>query len=594
METSKPTRKLATILAADCVGFSKLMDNNEELTLQNIKKCRSLIDSVIKEHGGRIFHTAGDSVIAEFNSVVDSVNAAIEFQKVLSDRNDNISEDSKMVFRVGIHLDDVIIEDDNIYGSGINVAARLESLCEPGCVLLSRTVHEKIVKRIEVAIDNLGNTQLKNIEGDFEIYQISPTSKDQIKSTGPDTVTATASRSASNIAKPEEAGNARPRLMLLPFRNLNKSEDNDFLVDGIADDIITEFSMINSIEIMSRNTTFDYKDNPIDVKEAADKYKLDYVITGSIRSAGNRVRISAELGDPATGDSIWSERYDKTMDDVFEIQDEIVNKMANTVLNEIEVTSLKRSKRKPTEDMSSYEYLLQGKFHKRRNTKEDANIAVEMFTKAIESDGNNGRAYAERCCTWGGGLGTKWFEESDSDLMTRIRSTLEQAYELTDHDWDCHRLLCNVSLYFDVNYDKAEEHGQKAYELNPNNPAVLGPYGKSLVLNGNCEKGVELLHKAHELDPLNQDIVDNVVWGSYALGDYDGCIEFTGKIKKMRPNTWLLKIASFGALKRQEERDNEIEQFVDAHGKDELTAQLGNLNFNNEKIGASTKHFVLN
>ncbi|MED5406926.1 MAG: adenylate/guanylate cyclase domain-containing protein [Pseudomonadota bacterium] len=352
METSKPTRKLATILAADCVGFSKLMDNNEELTLQNIKKCRNLIDPIIKEHGGRIFHTAGDSVIAEFNSVVDSVNAAIEFQKVLSDRNENISEDSQMVFRVGIHLDDVIIEDDNIYGSGVNVAARLESLCEPGCVLLSRTVHEKIVKRIEVAIDNLGNTQLKNIEGDFEIYQISPTPKDQNKSTGPDTVTATSSRSESKIAKPGEAGNARPRLMLLPFRNLNKSEDNDFLVDGIADDIITEFSMINSIEIMSRNTTFDYKDNPIDVKEAAEKYKLDYVITGSIRSAGNRVRISAELGDPATGDSIWSERYDKTMDDVFEIQDEIVNKMANTVLSEIEVTSLKRAKRKPTEDLS--------------------------------------------------------------------------------------------------------------------------------------------------------------------------------------------------------------------------------------------------
>ncbi len=579
-------------MAADCVGFSKLMDSNEELTLQNIKICRSLIDPIIKEHGGRIFHTAGDSMIAEFNSVVDSVNAAIEFQKVLSERNASVDEESRMEFRIGIHLDDVIIEGANIYGSGVNVAARLEGLCEPGCILLSRTVHEKIVKRIKIAIDSLGNAKLKNIEGDFEIYQISPTLKDPTGSAEQNT--ATGPPTENRVAKSRKDGEAKPRLMLLPFRNLNKSEANDFLVDGIVDDIITELSMINSIEIMSRNTTFDYKDNPIDVKEAAEKYKLDYVITGSIRSAGNRVRVSAELGDPISGNSIWSARYDKTMDDVFEIQDEIVSKMANTVLSEIEVTSLQRAKRKPTDKMTSYEYLLQGKFHKRKLTKEDANIAVDMFTNAIESDPSNGRAYAERCCTWADGLGQSWFDESDDDLHNKIRVTLEDAYELTGHDWDCHRLLCNISLYLDLNYDKAEEHGKKAYELNPNNPTVLASYGKSLVQNGKCEKGVELLRKAQELDPLSQQLIDDFIWGSYTLGDYDTCIEFSEKIRKIRPNTWLLKIASFGALKRQGERDEEISQFIESHGKDELSVQLEKLNFNSQEIGEVTRNFVLN
>ena len=592
MEPTKLTRKLATILAADCVGFSKLMDVNEELTLQNIKVCRSLIDPIIKEHGGRIFHTAGDSVIAEFSSVVESVNAAIEFQKILSERNDSLNEESQMIFRVGIHLDDVIIEGDNIYGSGVNVAARLEGLCQPGCILLSRTVHEKIVKRISIAIDNLGNAKLKNIEGDYEIYQISPILEDRTASGEQDAHIV--SPVDNRVAKSMKDGDIKPRLMLLPFRNLNKSEDNDFLVDGIVDDIITELSMINSIEIMSRNTTFDYKDNPIDVIEAAEKYKLDYVITGSIRSAGNRVRISAELGDPISGDSIWSERYDRTMDDVFEIQDEIVSKMANTVLSEIEVTSLKRAKRKPTNKMTSYEYLLQGKFHKRKLTKDDANIAVDMFTNAIESDPSNGRAYAERCCTWADGIGHSWFDESDDDLHKKIRTTLEDAYELTDHDWDCHRLLCNISLHLDLNYDKAEEHGKKAYELNPNNPTVLASYGKSLVQNGKCEKGVELLRKAQELDPLSQQLIDDFIWGSYNLGDYDACIELSGKIRKIRPNTWLLKIASFGALNRQEERDQEISQFIEFHGKDELSAQLEKLNFNNQDIGEATRNFVLN
>ena len=592
MESTKLTRKLATILAADCVDFSKLMDVNEELTLQNIKACRSLIDPIIKEHGGRIFHTAGDSVIAEFNSVVESVNAAIEFQKILSERNDNLTEESQMIFRVGIHLDDVIIEGDNIYGSGVNVAARLEGLCKPGCILLSRTVHEKVVKRISIAIDNLGNAKLKNIEGDYEIYQISPILNDSTASGEQDPHGV--SPEHIRIEKSIKDGDTKPRLMLLPFRNLNKSEDNDFLVDGIVDDIITELSMINSIEIMSRNTTFDYKDNPIDVIEAAEKYKLDYVITGSIRSAGNRVRISAELGDPVSGDSIWSERYDRTMDDVFEIQDEIVSKMANTVLSEIEVTSLKRAKRKPTNKMTSYEYLLQGKFHKRKLTKDDANIAVDMFTNAIESDPSNGRAYAERCCTWADGIGHSWFDESDDDLHKKIRTTLEDAYELTDHDWDCHRLLCNISLHLDLNYDKAEEHGKKAYELNPNNPTVLASYGKSLVQNGKCEKGVELLRKAQELDPLSQQLIDDFIWGSYNLGDYDACIELSGKIRKIRPNTWLLKIASFGALNRQEERDQEISQFIEFHGKDELSVQLEKLNSNNQDIGEATRNFVLN
>ena len=592
MESTKPTRKLATILAADCVDFSRMMDVNEELALQNIKACRSLIDPIIKEHGGRIFHTAGDSVIAEFNSVVESVNAAIEFQKILNERNDNLAEESQMIFRVGIHLDDVIIEGDNIYGSGVNVAARLEGLCKPGCILLSRTVHEKIVKRISIAIDNLGNAKLKNIEGDYEIYQISPILNDSTASGEQDPHGV--SPGNIRIEKSIKDGDTKPRLMLLPFRNLNKSEDNDFLVDGIVDDIITELSMINSIEIMSRNTTFDYKDNPIDVIEAAEKYKLDYVITGSIRSAGNRVRISAELGDPVSGDSIWSERYDRTMDDVFEIQDEIVSKMAHTVLSEIEVTSLKRAKRKPTNKMTSYEYLLQGKFHKRKLTKDDANIAVDMFTNAIESDPSNGRAYAERCCTWADGIGHSWFDESDDDLHKKIRTTLEDAYELTDHDWDCHRLLCNISLHLDLNYDKAEEHGKKAYELNPNNPTVLASYGKSLVQNGKCEKGVELLRKAQELDPLSQQLIDDFIWGSYNLGDYDACIEFSGKIRKIRPNTWLLKIASFGALNRQEERDQEISQFIEFHGKDELSVQLEKLNSNNRDIGEVTRNFVLN
>ena len=587
----KLIRKLAVILATDCVAFSKMMDNNEELTLQNIKLCRQIIDPIIEENGGRIFHTAGDSVIAEFNSVVDAVNAAIEFQKMLHQRNEEIPEESKMLFRVGIHLDDVIMEGDNVYGNGVNVAARLESLCEAGCILISRNVQEKIVKRIQVAIDSIGNAQLKNIEGDFPLFQIKPPNASKNTATPPSNSTDGSSSQIIQTPVAVESGATKPRLMLIPFRNVNKSEDNDFLVEGIADDIITEFSMINSIEIMSRNTTFDYIANPVEISEVVEKYSLDYIITGSIRSSGNRVRVSAELGDAETGDAIWSERYDRTLDDVFEIQDEIVTKMAKTILNEIEVTSLKRAKRKPTENMNSYEYLLRGRHHKRLQTKDDANEAVNMFNRAIELDPDNGRAYAERCCTWGGGLGKEWFSESNEELLDKILSTLEEASNLTEHDWDCHRMLCSASMHFE-NFEQALSHAQKAYELNPNNPIVLELYGESLIFNGEFEIGIDLLKKARKLDPTNSEIDEIIMWGFYASGDYQSCIENTENNKKIDAQTWLLRIASLGAMMMNNERDQELELFNKTHGEGEIESHWQELEFNNSAIKQATKHFL--
>ncbi len=589
--TEKLTRRLAVILATDCVGFSKMMDQHEELTLQNIKMCRQIIDPTIEENGGRIFHTAGDSVIAEFNSVVDAVNAGIEFQRMLHQRNSEVPENSRMLFRVGIHLDDVIIEGDNVYGNGVNVAARLESLCEAGSILISRNVQEKIVKRIQVVIDSIGSTQLKNIEGDFPLYQIKPPNLSG-------DVSPTSTIKTNEYFSPEkhtsgiEVSNiAKPRLMLVPFRNVNKSEDNDFLIEGIADDIITELSMINSIEIMSRNTTFDYIDNPTSIDEITQKYSLSYIITGSIRSAGNRVRISAELGDANTGDAIWSERYDRTLDDVFEIQDEIVMKMSKTILNEIEVTSLKRAKRKPTENMTSYEYLLRGKHHKRMKTKEDANIAVDMFSKAIEIDPSNGRAYCERCCTWGGGLAKGWFSESNDELMEKILSTLKEASNLTDHDWDCHRILCAVSTHFE-DFEQALHHGQEAYGLNPNNPLVLVHYGESLIFNGEFDTGISMLEKARELDPTDPEVNECIVWGLYAAGNYEACLEKTANYKKADSQTWLLRIASLGAMMMGEERDRELELFIDFYGDDGIESCWTDLEFNNSAIKEATKHFI--
>ena len=363
---TRPTRKLTTILAADVVGFSKLMDQHEELTLKNLKTCRDIVDPIITEYGGRIFHTAGDSVIAEFASPVSSVEAAIEFQQILADRNKNVPEESQITFRVGIHLDDVIIEGDNIYGNGLNVAARLESICEPGCILVSRFVQEKIEKRIQLTINSLGKSELKNIEGEFSIFQINPAQDGE-----------TASPPAASPVPPKkeasatpEVINMKPRLLVLPFRNLNNDEENEYLVDGIVEDIITEFSMIHSIEIISRHTAFNFKGKEINSQQITSELGVNFIATGSIRSAGNRIRISVELTDAATESALWSERFDRMMEDVFEIQDEIVRKVIVALVGQLEIASLARAKRKPTENLSSYEFLLRGKENHHKFSKE--------------------------------------------------------------------------------------------------------------------------------------------------------------------------------------------------------------------------------
>ena len=591
----RPKRKLAAILAADVVGFSKMMGENEDRTLCNLKACREITDGAIREHHGRVFGTAGDSIIAKFASPVDAILAAVDFQKNLRDRNLTVPSADQMQFRVGLNLGDVIVEGDNLFGDGVNVAARLEPLAKPGGICISGKFYDEIHRKLELIFENVGPREVKNIENPVQTYDVildQDVEKSPLKKVN----------NVSENRKVEVASllpNQRPeyfksRIMLFPFRNLNNQEDNEFLVDGIVDDIITELSMINSIEVMSRETTFDLKEKQFEIKDLTEKYNLNYFVTGSIRSAGKKIRVNAELTDPTGHGSLWSARFDKVMDDVFEIQDELVRKISDSVLNEIEVTSLNRAKRKPTEDLNSYEFLLRGKFHKKKKNKEDQNIAVEMFTKAIEYDPENGRAYAEKCCTLAGGLNNEsLFPLSYEEIFQNCQDLLKQAFELTNQDWDCHRMFCNTYMYFEK-YEEAEEYGRRGYSLNPNNPGMLHFYGKSLVFNGNIEQGLNILSKAIELDPLGENIIDTLIWANFAAENFEICLEFKPLNKHFTPSTWILKIACLGALFRDQERKGELRAFIDLHGREEIDKQLASLKFNNAEIENNIQLLVSN
>ena len=587
----RPKRKLAAILAADVVGFSKMMGENEDRTLVNLKACREITDGAIREHHGRVFGSAGDSIIAEFASPVDAVLAAVEFQKNLRDRNSAVSAQDQMQFRVGLNLGDVIVEGDNLFGDGVNVAARMEPLAKPGGICVSGKFYDEVHRKLELLFEDVGSHEVKNIANPVQTYQVildQYAGKSHHISSRSNEETEKEKISHTTYRSREDS---KPRIMLFPFRNMNNQEDNDFLVDGIVDDIITELSMINSIEVMSRQTTFDLKGKEINIKSISEKYKINYFVTGSIRSSGNRVRVNAELSDSSEHGSIWSSRFDKIMDDIFEIQDEIVRRISESVLSEIEVSSLERSKRKPTENMSSYEYLLQGKYHKQRKTKDDAIMAIEYFNRSIEIDPNNGRAYAERCCLWADGSDKKWFDEPDDVMEDKILSTLEKAYNLTGQDWDCHRMLCGVSMYFNK-FDEAVINGRKAYELNPNNPSVLWKYGVSLILVHKYPQGIKLISKSLELDPQNDILISKLVWAYLAAGDYQKSLEYYEKIETPEPADLVIKIACLGALQNFPKRDNELEYFLNKYGIEKLKFEISNFKFNSHETDSLVNKYL--
>ena len=546
---SQVKRKLATILATDCVSFSKHMEEQEEKTLDSLKACRDIIDPLIAKYSGRIFHTAGDSVIAEFDSPVGSANAAIEFQNAIKDRNKNEEVNPKLSWRVGIHLDDIIIEGDNIYGNGVNIAARLESQSPVGEILISDVVNQQINKKIEQKIHSLGKIELKNISSDFEVFSILGDGKNKIsKKTSPSV-------------------NKKPKFAILPFINTSKDEDSGFLVDGIFEDLITEFSMMREFEILSRQTSVNFKDENQDIKEFSKKFDLDFLVTGGIRASGKRVRINIELSDANDESIIWSNKYDRVLEDIFDLQDEIVRKISIALLGEIEISSLQRSKRKPTQNISSYEYLLRGKENHHKFTKEANQEALQNFDKAIEADAGNAQAYAWKVCTLGQAMFRGFSDRKMEEMFAEAKQNIDKALELNENDFECHRMLSAVYLS-NHDYLLAEDHGRKAFNMVPNDPRVLSGYGEVLVRVGKVDKGLELLNKAFELDPIPQgqstsdNRIKDLILGYFLAEDYNKVVELSFDIRIMETRSLSLILYSRSKLNQDIKASNEYKSLT--------------------------------
>ena len=347
-----------------------------------------------------------------------------------------------------------------------------------------------------------------------------------------------------NIDTLQNIGSYKQKIAVIPFANLNKDEDGAFLVDGIVEDLITEFSMIKEIEILSRQSCFDFREKNYSTEEFKKEFDLDYIVSGSIRIINDRLRISVELSELNDGNVIWGCKYDKVKEDIFDIQDEIVRKITISLIGEIELSSLERAKRKPTENMTSYESLLKGKEYHHRFTKEDNEESLRALDLSIQADRNNSQAYAWKACALGQAYGRGYRDDTDQ-LISEIMENINKAVELNNNDFEAHRMLAEVHLSLHE-FDKAYDHGFKSFQLNPNDPRVTSVFGEILIRIDKLDKGVELLEKAYELDPIpqGQNTSDRrlcaLLTGYYLKNDFNKCKDLINDISDIDFKSWLL------------------------------------------------------
>ena len=380
-------RKLAAIFAADVVGYSRLVTEDEVGTLEALKARRkNVLEPLVARHRGRIFKLMGDGVFVEFASAVSAVECAVELQKGMAESNAGDSPGLPLQLRVGINLGEVVVEDGDLYGDGVNLAMRLQELAEPGGICVSAKVHAEVARKLDFAYDDLGERTLKNIAEPVRVFRIGD------------------GRAVVREPLAVQALPAKPSIVVLPFVNMSGDADQEFFADGLTEDILTELSRFRDLFIISRNSSFKYKGKAVNVQQVAKELGVQYVVEGSVRKVGNRVRVTVQLIDAETDRHVWAERYDRQLDDIFAIQDEVTSAIVSTLPGRVEAATRDRAVHKPTANMAAYECVLAGKTLHHRSNRADNAEAMRLLERAIELDPKYAHAHAWRACV----LGQAW------------------------------------------------------------------------------------------------------------------------------------------------------------------------------------------
>ena len=510
-------RRLAAIMVADMEQYSRLMHEDEPGTVLAWQETREeVIKPTIASHSGNILKNTGDGFVAEFATVSGAVECSVALQAMLMGRNRDRPEGRHLNFRMGINLGEITVDTDDFYGDGVNIAARLEGLAEAPGICISSHVYDQIRNKVTCKFEDVGDTLVKNIADPIRVYRIlcEPPEANIVEDSGDGGSEAT-----------------MPSIAVLPFDNMSSDAEQEFFVDGLTEDIITELSRFSGLFVISRNSTFTYKGKKFLATDAARELNARYVVEGSVRKAGNRVRINVQLIDGLADRHVWAERYDRDLEDIFALQDEITAAIVAMVPGRIEADNSDRARRIPTESMPAYECVLAAKVLHHKSNKLDNIEAAKLLERAIGLDPNYAHAHAWRACVAGQALTYGWSNRDMEETLAEVQNDLSKAQSLDENDADIHRVLAAIHIARN-NLDQAQHHQHKAHRLNPNYDIVVVQSGELLTWQGRPEEGAELIQQAMELNPLHPPRF----WGHLARSYYTakryaeaisaiGCIE---------------------------------------------------------------------
>jgi adenylate cyclase len=517
MGDERVERRLAAILAADVVGYSRLMGADEEGTLATLKGLRkSLIDPRIAEHRGRIVKTTGDGALVEFASAVDAVRCALEIQHAMAERNVDILEDGRIEFRIGINIGDVIIDEGDIYGDGVNIAARVETLASPGAICLSDSVYQQIKGKVALGVSDMGEQQLKNIAQPVRVYSV---------------------RLDNVTTRPALALPDKPSIAVLAFENMSGVVEQEYFADGIAEDIITALSKSRWLFVIARNSSFTYKGRSVDVKQIGRELGVRYVLEGSVRKVGNRVRITGQLVEAATGAHLWAERYDRDLNDIFAVQDEITESVALAIEPAMAQAERLRASRKPPDSLVGWEAYQRGLWHFLKQEPSENNQAKVFFQRAIDLDpgfagGFYGLALAHLWDYW------VYVSRPAQDCVNAALPLAQHALKLDEADPMAH-LVTSFALMLSGDADEAVPFAQQAVSLNPNNAWAVGFLGGLSNLVSSLGDGLAGLRKAIRISPHDPMLWTWTHWLAivhYFARDYSAALEAADRVIRLRPD----------------------------------------------------------
>ncbi|OKO70311.1 hypothetical protein AC629_40520 [Bradyrhizobium sp. NAS80.1] len=552
-ERVRVERRLSAILAADVAGYSRLMHNDEEATHAKLTALLAGgVEPAIAQHGGRIVKNTGDGFLAEFPSAVEAVRAAMQFQSRINELTSDDAEDRRILFRVGLNIGDIIVEAHDIFGDGVNIAARLESIAEPGGICISQTVFNHARDKVPFDVEEAGEQTLKNIARPVHVYRI-------IIDAGPRT--ATPKREVPALALPD-----KPSVAVLPLTNMSGDPEQEFVSDGIAEDVITALSRYPSLFVIARNSSFTYKGRAVDVRQVGRELGVRYVLEGSVRKAGSRIRVTAQLIEAATSNHVWAERYDRDLADVFAMQDELTEALTTALAPAIADAELRRAMRRPPGSLDAWAAYQRGLWHLSKATADDDEIAEKFFRQAIDLDPTFGGSYSA-LALYQLQAAALYQKIGLRDAQRSAEALARRAVALDGADAEARSCL-GWALQARGEADDALAEIERALSMSPNLAIAHGHRGATLIFAGRPMEGVTALNACIRLDPRDPYLAVrllHIACGLYFCGEYEASIEAAKRLIRSYPDFPMIyrwSAAALGQLGRTAEAKEELEKAV--------------------------------